>query len=139
MARAPAGRILRSSWYTIAAMLWKLIAAILWLIAKDPADAVPIVVENLCSICNQFYTGPFAFCGYCGQSRVTIMVTAAEANRHFCTGELCSQNQREHSLYRRPRVDTQTGDQNQCLRSHENTWFLQATGMNPWSTGQSTA
>ena len=67
MARAPAG-ILRNSWYTLAAMFWELIAAILWLFARDPTDAVPVIIENLFSICNQFYTGPFAFCGYCGMT-----------------------------------------------------------------------
>ena len=52
----------------MAAMLSELVAAVLWLFAREPADAAPRVVENPCSTCHQFYTGPFAFCGFCGQA-----------------------------------------------------------------------
>ena len=68
LARAPAGSILRSSCYTLAAVLWSLLGAILSLISAEPANAVPMEVENLCTICNEFYTGRFPFCAYCGKS-----------------------------------------------------------------------
>ena len=37
-------------------------------IATEPANAVPMEIDNLCEICNQFYTGPYASCGCCNQS-----------------------------------------------------------------------
>ena len=51
-----------------AGMLWELVAALLWLIAREPSEAAPRMVDHLCSICNQWYTGPFPSCNFCREA-----------------------------------------------------------------------
>ena len=111
------GRILRSSSHTLAAMLLRIIGVVLSLIVIELANVVLMEVDNLSAICHQFYTGPYASCGYCNQSpsdhhgdrclekfaflcRRTLQATASKGTLRFAAGTSTCEITRSCFLYR---------------------------------------